>query len=182
MLMPGQVGQDGHRQSIGSGRARQHRAAAEQHPQHQTGQGPDAGNPELRPRTAGATLQPCHPAEQPQRDALDLDAVPAGHECVGQLVRQQRREESDRGDDGREDVGEHAAAGQHQGEPAEGQPSGDDQDDHQDAGVHADADAGDPAEAKGLAHVAPPSSDDTPGPPRPQLTDRRSQSGRPQRD
>jgi hypothetical protein len=149
----GEVVQDGHGQSAGAGQPRQDGGRREQRGEDETGQRADTGDAELRPRGPRAAAQPGDPAEQPQRDALHLDPVAPGDQRVGQLVREERGEEGRRGHQGGGGVGQAAAAGQDQREPAQRQATGDDQHDHQDAGVHADPDAGDAAQTEGLVHA-----------------------------
>ena len=96
-------------------------------------------------------------AKQPQHNAVDLDPVAAGHQRVGQLVRQQRGQEQHRGNDCRTDVGGDAAVriagGQTPGRESEHQ----DRDDEKHAGVDPNLDASDSAQWDGRSHRITPS-------------------------
>ena len=82
---------------------------AEPDGQAQTGQGAHDGDPKVRPRSSRLTPELGDAAEEPQHDALDLDAVAAGHQRMCQLVSQQRGQEQHRGDDRGDHVGGDAA-------------------------------------------------------------------------
>ena len=75
-------------------------------------QRPGDGDPELGAGGGHLALQLGHPAEHPQRDAADLDAVAARDDRVPQLVDQDRCEEQQRRR-GRDGEGLVAVTGQH---------------------------------------------------------------------
>ena len=91
-------------------------------------------------------------AEEPQHDALDLDAVAAGHQRMGQLVGQQRGQEQHRGNDCGDHVGGDAAVRKGGGQLAGREPTHQDHHDEKHTGVDPDLDAGDAAQRDGRSH------------------------------
>ena len=55
--------------------------------------GPGNGDPQLRPRGGEHAEEPCDAAKEPERDPLDLHALPEGPEGMAQLVQHDRDEE-----------------------------------------------------------------------------------------
>ncbi len=100
-------------------------------------------------------LEPGEAAEQPQRDALDLDALVPGHERVAHLVCQQGGEEEQRRDDARGPVGRRGVAGRVDGEAVGREQPGVERRDHQHAPAEPDADSGDSPQGHVAFHVLP---------------------------
>ena len=68
------------------------------------------GDAKVRPRGFRLTAELCNAAEEPQHNALHLDAVTTGDQRMCQLMSQQRRQEQQRRDDRRDHIGDDAAA------------------------------------------------------------------------
>ena len=79
-------------------RLRRRREPGEEHEESAEHEGDDRSgdrDPELRARARKHALEPGHPSEEPERDAVDLHSLPACDERVPVLVHEQRDEEEE---------------------------------------------------------------------------------------
>jgi hypothetical protein len=137
-----------------------HRARKIEQPGGEHEQDPDrerderAGDrdPELRPRAREHALEARDPAEEPEGDSVDLDALAPSLERVPQLVQQERGEEERRRDDGHGEVRRVGEAGVLVREDGVGERPGDEHEDDEPAPVDPDPDPRDPADREALTH------------------------------
>src|SRR3954451_24137263 len=127
----------------------------EHRPEDERHEGARDRDPKLRPGTRKHSSELGDAAEEPERDALDLDSFALGLERVPELVHEQRGEEEKRRDDRHAGVSALVVAGvRARKDPGRERPN-DEREDDRPAPVHAEANAGDAAQRQAVAHGLP---------------------------